>query len=219
MNQNLLAQTKLRLTIFAGTALLAFAPAAQAIVVTYGGPPIAITNDINGLYVNVVTGATGSAIAPLNWDFNIYNNSAGLAFFARTGDTANAYVGLTSVVSALPIGTTIGPASVFTGNAGAGGVAGTAFQTTGTRYFGFRFTNEGATPTPTVHYGWGLLSTTSGLLAGAGFPATLISYAFETTPNLPIMIPIPEPNTYLLMALGLVAVGGVAARRRKAAAD
>ena len=83
MTQNTLAQAKLRLAMFAGVSMLAMAPAAHAVVVTYSGPPLAVTNDINGLYVNVVTGATGSAVAPAGWDFNVYNNNAGLTFFTR----------------------------------------------------------------------------------------------------------------------------------------
>jgi len=200
--------------------MLAMAPAAQAIVVTYAGPPLPITNNLDGIYVNVVTGAFASSPAPTGWDFNVYNNTAGLAFFTRAADTANAYVGsgtgVATQASSLALGTTIGPASTF---ASTGQVQGAAFQTAGTRYFGFRFTNEAPIPTnSTIHYGWALLNTGIGTGANAGFPASIVSYAFETTPGLAITIPIPEPSTYLLMALGLAAIGGVAARRRKTAA-
>ena len=202
MTNTPMAQAKLRLAMFAGLSMLAMAPAAHAVVVTYAGPAIPVPATLAGLYVNVVTNAANT-VPPVGWDFNVYAASGALTFF--TNAAPSAYVGVGTAVSALPLGTIIGPASTFA----AGGInAGTAFQTTGNRYFGFRFNNESG---GTTHYGYGLLS----LGATAGFPASILSYAFESTPGLAITV-VPEPSTYALMALGLAAVGGIAARRRKA---
>ncbi len=189
--------------------LLATVPA-HAVVVTYSGPAIPVPNNIDGVYLNVVTGVSGasSAAAP-GWDVNIYNNTSGIAFFTRTADAASAYVGAASVGSALLVGTAVGPASSFTVNALTGGVDGTAFRTAGDRYFGFRFTSEA---TNTVHYGYGLLRSGDTL----GFPASILTYSFESTPNTAITV-VPEPGTYALLLAGLGIVGTIAARRRAVA--
>jgi hypothetical protein len=203
------SKTKLVSALVAAAALSAAAPMATAQVVTYSGPPIPIENSIDGLYVNVVTGLFGSA-APSGWDFNVYNNNAGLTFFARSADTSSAYVGTANAASVLTLGSVVGPASSFTGNNPlGGGISGAAFQTAGDRFFGFRFTNESGS---TVHYGYALLR--SG--ADVGFPASILSYSFQATPNTAITV-VPEPGTYAMMLAGLAAVGGMIARRRRAA--
>jgi hypothetical protein len=199
-------RTKTLAAMSAMASLMAIASPAHAVVVTYTGPPITIENSIDGLYLNVVTGST--SVGNAGWDMNIYNNSDGLAFFARIADAANGYVGSFDEVASLAPGSTVGPASSFIVQTIAGGIGANAFLTPGDRFFGFRFTSEG---TNTVHYGWAQMRNG----ATNGFPAAILSYAFESTPNLGITV-VPEPATYALMALGLAAVGGIAARRRKA---
>jgi hypothetical protein len=204
-----LSTTKLVSAVLAGAALSAAAPSAMAAVIVYSGPPINIPNDIDGLYLNVVTGANGGS-APAGWDVNIYNNNSGLTFFSRSGDAASAYVGAANAASVLTVGTIVGPASSFTvNNPLGGGISGESFQKEGDRFFGFRFTSEG---TSTVHYGYALLR--SG--ADVGFPAQLLSYAFESTPNTAITV-VPEPGTYAMLLAGLGVVGTLAAWRLPAA--
>jgi hypothetical protein len=191
--------------------LMAVAGPAQAVIVVYSGPPIAITPNIDGLYLNVVTGASANG-AVAGWDMNLYSNSTlapTLTFWAPTG---GGYVGTTPNVSALPFGTSIGPGSSFLSTPNiSGGYLAPAFAGT-TSYFGFRFVNEAG---GTTHYGWAQLSAGS----GGGFPASILAYAFESTPNTAIQAGVvPEPGTYALMLAGLAAVGGLAARRRKAEA-
>jgi hypothetical protein len=206
------SRSKLFAALSAGLALCASAPSAMAAVVMYSGPPIAVPNNIDGLYINVVTGVA-SGFAPSGWDFNVYNNSAGLTFFARSADTSSAYVGVANAASALTVGSVIGPGSSFTANNPlGGGVAGTAFQTPGERVVGFRFTAEAS---GTVHYGYALLSSGPGTGADAGFPASIITYAFESTPNTAITA-VPEPGTYAMLLAGLGLVGTLATRRRAA---
>jgi len=183
---------------------------AHATIISYNGPPIPIEPNIDGLYLNVVTGAAANGTVA-GWDINIYNNSSfglNLAFWSPTG---GGYVGSGAEVSALPFGTTIGAASTFlsTPNIGGGYQAPDFVGTTG--FFGFRFVNEGG---GTTHYGWAQLSGGP----DGGFPAAILAYAFESTPNMAIQAGVvPEPGTYALMLAGLAAVGGMVARRRKAA--
>ena len=203
-----LSKSKLVSALVAGAALTAAAPSAMAVVIQYSGPPIAIPNNIDGLYLNVVTGST--AVGGAGWDFNAYNNNAGMTFFSRSADTASAYVGAANAATALPLGAVIGPASSFTtNNPLGGGVSGLAFQTTGDRIVGFRFTAES---TNTVHYGYALLRSGPDL----GFPAQLLTYAFESTPNTAITA-VPEPGTYAMLLAGLGVVGTMVARRKAAA--
>jgi len=206
-------QSVLRLAVSASAVAMVMAAApAHAQVVTYTGPPIPIVPDINGLYLNVVSGASANG-SVAGWDINIYNNQVNvggleLTFWAADG---GGYVGSGSEVSLLAPGTVVGPASSFltTPNI-AGGYSGLAFTGT-TGFFGFRFLN-GTGASATTHFGWAELSGGP----SDGFPAAILSYAFQATPNMSITV-VPEPATYALMALGLAAVGGIAARRRKAA--
>jgi hypothetical protein len=196
----------------AGAALAA--PAAADAAIIYSGPlSIPIIANIDGLYVNFVTGANANATVA-GWDFNPYLTGGFLTFFTSTGvANNNQVVGAAGVVSALAAGTLIGPASAYA-TAGAISTTGTVFRTTqSTAYVGIRFTNES---TATINYGWALISTS----ATTGFPATLLGYAFDNT-GLPILAgqtAIPEPSTAALFGVMAAGALGVRAwRKRKAA--
>lgn len=194
----------------AATALAAvMAGAAQAAVVTYAGPPIPIPKDIDGLYLNVVTGATGAGV--FGWDFNAYFNNTTFAFFAQgAGQPQHGYVGSGPTINTLSIGTVVGPASTFTSGNVNGGFTNPVFGSPGGDFFvGFRFINE--SNANSVHFGYAQVRTS----APDGFPAQLVTYSFESTPNVAITV-VPEPSTYAMMLAGLAAVAGFAARRRKA---
>jgi hypothetical protein len=190
----------------AATALMAIAAPAQAVVVVYAGPPIPIVANIDGLYLNVVTGANDNGFVA-GWDINLYNNDAlstVLSFWAPTG---GGYVGAGTQVSVLAPGASVGPASTFLTTPNIqGGYGSTSFAGT-TSYFGFRFVNESG---GTTHYGWAQLDAGG----DGGFPASIIQYAYESTANTAITV-VPAPGTYAMMALGLAAMGGLVARRRK----
>jgi hypothetical protein len=137
--------------------------------------PVAIPNDINGIYLNLVTGATGtSGAAVAGWDQNPYNNGAGLTFYSP--NDGSGLIGSPTqppnggTASLLGAGVTVGPAATYTG---AFQTAGTQFWVTSTTsYAGIRFMNEG---TATVNYGWLQFSTT----APTGYPVSLDAYCYQ----------------------------------------
>lgn len=175
------SKKKIRSSVATKAALVALAacvasPAAMAAFVC-ATPNIAIPNDISGVYLNLITGATGTSGAAVpGYDVNPYNNNAGLTFFLPADGTGlvgsptpNPPAG--GIANPVPTGTVIGPASTYSG---AGQVSGTNFQTAGTRYVGIRFRNEGTT---LINYGW--VEIVSG--ATAGFPATISRHCYENT--------------------------------------
>lgn len=194
------ARTTIALAIGAG-ALLTAASSAHAVVVTSGIVNIPIPATTAGLYVNVVTGANGSAAAAPGWDINPWS-STGLGFFnpAAPGGGVYAVTAPGFVANLLP-GSVVSAASIF-----GGGTSSNIAQWTlnsAENYFGFRFNNESG---GTLHYGWAQLSIGASIT-----DRTLVQYAFESSPNTAITV-VPEPGTYALMAMGLA--GLLAARRR-----
>lgn len=209
-------QSKLSLALFAGASALFAATAAQADVVytNLSASPLSITNSIDGIYINIVTGVTGaSGTAVPGWDLNPYNNNAGLTFYGAaspSGVLATGTPGTGAESVALSFGALISSAGQFNQFQ----TRGTAFQSGGTNYLGFRFLNES---TGATNYGWALISST----ATTGFPASILGYAYENT-GLSITAGqtgvVPEPGTYALFGLGLAGFAGLSAWRRRRAA-
>jgi hypothetical protein len=207
-----------RLAGYAALATVAIAGAAvttaEAVIIHSGPVNINVGNNIDGVYLNVVTGAFGTtAGAAPGWDINPYNNGAGLTFFGPTTPTGQGYLSGTGGVLRLTLGAAIGPAGTYT----AGQVAGTNFQSfTGQSYFGFRFVNEALGGA--INYGWVLIETTASASPNGGFPARILGYAYENNGGAIAAGAIPEPSTTAL--LGLMAAGALGVRqwrRRKAA--
>jgi hypothetical protein len=192
----------------AGVALAAPA-VAEATVIT-NNINLPIPENIDGVYLNFLTGATASA-AFTGWDINPYLTNGVFTIFwpaASSGgvDTASG----ANIYAVLSAGNVVSSASPFTQAAGGGGAGSTInYQTTGQHILGFRFLNEG---TGVVNYGYAVFNNT----APTGFPATLVSYSYEN--NGGAITVVPEPTTFAL--LGVMAAGalGVRAwRQRKAA--
>ncbi|HET9031634.1 MAG TPA: hypothetical protein VFN25_01885 [Dokdonella sp.] len=170
-----------RLACFSRAALLTFLAIAavtvssiraEAAVVCSNLPAaLDIPNTFDGLYINFVTGTSGTTSGAVpGWDSNIWSSSGSMKFFASTSAAnASAVVGSAGEASLLAPGTMIDSSSaVLTGVLNAA-----AFEVGVTNgYVGFAFNNEG---TSTTNYGWASLTTTS----GGGFPATLNQYCYD----------------------------------------
>ncbi len=220
MNTSMFASKRLHAALFtAATALFVAAPAAQAAIISVDltATPIQVTNNIDGVYLNVVTGATGTSSGAVpGYDINPYNNNAGFTFFTPpTGGTLSTPLPAPTrpTATALAFGDLISSA----GSYGSGQVTGESFQSVGTRYVGFRFVNEA---TGADNYGW--LKISNGALPSpdGGFPAFITAYGYENT-GLSVtagaVAAVPEASTWALFAVGLVGLGLRGMKRRQAA--
>lgn len=190
----------------AGVALMGAAQQSEAAIVYSGVVNLEITSSTNGLYLNVVTGATnqpgstaGSTVA--GWDINPWSSS-GLGFFVPTG---GGYVqSAVNTVANLAPSTLIDAASTF----GSGGTTNIAQWNlnSSNNLFGFKFLGEDAL----THYGWGRISLSASI---ASQPRALVEYAYEDVPDRGIEAgAIPAPGAAGLLALGSI---GFLGRRRK----
>src|SRR5690606_35829892 len=67
-------------THLAACALAAVAFSGNALgAIVCASPELNVPNTIDGVYLNMVTGQTGTSVT--GWDINPYNNSAGLTFY------------------------------------------------------------------------------------------------------------------------------------------
>jgi MYXO-CTERM domain-containing protein len=191
-----------------GAAMFGAAHQADAGIVWSGIVNINIPSNIDGVYLNVITGQSGSSGSSVaGWDLNPYSAS-NLTFFSPTGGgVVRGFGSSATAVDNLAYLTVIGAGSAF--NYGGGSV-----ETTGAtamnlnsseNLIGFRFVNEA---TGATHYGWMRLQFT-----GTSFsqPRAIVEYAFESTAGASIQAGvIPAPG-----ALALLGAAGLMARRRR----
>lgn len=198
----------------AGACAVSTAPGAKAAVVTSGPLNITVPANSNGIYLNLVTGATATtATGFAGYDFNPYSNGTTAAptfatYFSGSATAGNAGLVVNGAYAVLTIGSVVGPASTFTTGSTAtleanyrAGVA--------DGYFGIHFLNES---TNALNYGYVELKTTG----TGGFPATILSYGYDNT-GAAITIPnaVPEPTTNVALGLGALALGAVGVRRMR----
>jgi hypothetical protein len=202
-----------RLAAYAAVATAALAapalPTTDAAVITSGPLNLAVPQNLDGIYLNLVTGATGTSTPPTGWDFNPYATSSGtlLSFNFATGAGGVAVGG---VLQNLAPGTTISAASTFLTGLQTTATANSIFRAgVNAGYLGLRFVNEA---TGLTNYGYVQFTTTG----PNGFGATILSYAYENT-GAAITV-VPEPSTFALFGVMAVGALGVRAwRKRKAA--
>jgi hypothetical protein len=190
--------------LVAAGAVCGIAPQTEASVIYSGVVNLPVANNVNGIYLNLATGAhndaagsTGSSAAP-GWDINIY---FAIDFYA-SGNPGYTYVGSGGTVSALTLGAPINAAT----STGTGFATGPGFTAGVTGlYYGFTFQNE--TMGNAIQYGWAQYEQGVG-----GGPGVLIDYAYDNTGAGVNAGVVPTPGSLALLSLGAV---GFAARRRK----
>lgn len=164
-----------RFGLVAGALALSFASASSMAAIVYSGPVnIPIPDAIDGVYLNVVTGASSTTSpGPAGWDLNPYSAATGQ--FNLWGATTQTWFSSGGVVGGpynLAVGTPVtGAATAFFRPGGATNVGLELNLNSSNNYFGFRFTNES---NGLVNFGWMQLQVG----ANAGI-RSIIGYAYE----------------------------------------
>ena len=156
-----------------GSMLCLASSVATAAVIDSGPVNIVLPNTFAGVYINILTGATGSA-SFAGWDLNPYLTGTGMGIFWDTTNTTSTG-GVVAAATTTPFlvlapGATISVASTFSRTI----QAASSFRVTQDAFLGFRFFNEG---TSAVNYGYAELTTTG----PDGFPMTIVHYVYENT--------------------------------------
>ena len=129
------------------------------------------------MYINFVTGERSTTTEIAGFDFNPYNNNAGLTFYGAaspSGILATGTPGFTATATVLAFGALISSAGQYNQFQ----TQGTGFHVTGQEYVGLRFLNEA---TGLINYGWALMQTTANTSPNAGFAAYVLGYGYENT--------------------------------------
>jgi len=151
---------------------------ASAKVVCSGNADLDVPQDGEGLYINLVTGMSGTAESQVpGFDFDPYaqqtsNPANQLRFYWGSSSNGGAGVATTGdVYAVLAVGATIGPDSLFTRAGATGDTSAWQAGVTG-GYLGARFKNE---TTGIIDYGWIRLDSNPPL----GFPLTVLDWCYE----------------------------------------
>lgn len=168
-----------------------FAAAAALAAVTATATAQVATQVINqvvpattaGIYVNVETGAYGTAAATVGWDINPWGSGA-LYFFNAAGVTGGTYMrfpGVTTGTSAgnLVPGNVIDAAGSYTSGAVTFGANPGEWQLDADNYFGFQFVAADSL----IHYGWGRMT-----VGATPLIRTLREVHWEMTANVGIVV-------------------------------
>lgn len=163
----------------AGALVLTVASTSSMAAIVCSSPALSVPANIDGVYMNLVTGATGTAGSGVaGWDINLYQTGASALYFFWPTTPANSFGGASTatVYDALSSGATIGPAQTYIVNSGGGGAAPFVnWQQAQTgKYLGVRFYNEA---TSAINYAWVQMNTG----ASGGYPATINQICYDNT--------------------------------------
>ena len=153
---------------------MSMASASSMAAIVYSGPVnIPVPDNIDGVYMNVVTGQTGTSGATVGgWDINPYSAVAG-DFHLWSFDTTTWLAAAITGPYPQTVGTSVGPAGTFFRPGGNNSVGGQVTLNSTSNYFGIRFTNEN---TGATNFGW--IQMEFGADAGT---RSIIGYAYENT--------------------------------------
>ncbi len=174
--------TRLANHFAAAAAVAAIAASVDAQVVQSPFTAQVIPNNIDGLYINVETGAVGAAGGSVaGWDINPYSATA-LTWFNASGTGMLRFPTiLVGSAGNLNYGTTVGAAGSYSSGTVTVGAAPGNWRLNGDNYFAFRFTAADAM----THYGWGRFT----IFAAINGPDRRIEEIYyEATANTPIVI-------------------------------
>ena len=187
----------------AATAVAAAPQQAEATIQWSGAININIPTTTAGVYVNIQTGAFGTAAATPGWDINPWSSS-GLGFFNPTAPAGGVYVVSGTGAANLTPGTLISGASTFC--SGSSTVFSQWNLNSSNNLLGFRFNDGGGN----LRFGWARISLSGTITAQ---PRAIVEYAYEDSGAGIQAGAIPAPGAVALLG----AAGLMGSRRRRSA--
>ena len=179
---------------------------ANAALVSWTNCNLVIPANIDGLYINVETRATGTTSAVAGWDINPYGSTS-LSFFSATGTSMLRYPGVTTGPAGnLANGNVVdsaGSYDISTTAVTVGAAAGN-WALNSVNKFGFKvLAADGFT-----HYGWGTFQIGASI---SGADRTITNLYFDDVAGAAVTVGVvPAPG-----ALALLGLAGLAGRRRR----
>ncbi len=206
----ILGMTATAVAASTGAGLVGDVSTASAAIVYSGATNIVIPDNLDGVYFNVVTGATGTAGGAVpGWDINPYTAGPANGGFNLWGWSVNTWLSPSGAIGGpyvLPEGFLVDGSGTFL-RPGGGTNIGPEITLNAANYFGFRFQNEALGNA--INFAW--VEITFG---GSFAERSITRYAYEDTGSGIQVGAVPEPSSLSVLALGAM---GVLARRRNRA--